>query len=106
MSSRKWGSQRLRRVVLICLELLSCDDQVGRLVALDEDLDVRLRVDHLRGVVNGLALVAHGLTHFANDRRELLEVVLEKIKLRVIVLLDAIESIAVLGANLVNMLIH
>ena len=56
--------------------------------------------------MNGLALVADGLTHFANDRRELLEVVLEEIKLRVIVLLDAIESIAVLGANLVNMLIH
>ena len=43
---------------------------------------------------------------FDKGRRELLEVVLEEIKLGVIVLLDAIESIAVLGANLVNMLIH
>ena len=53
-----------------------------------------------------LAHLGHFFAKFDKSRRELLEVVLEEIKLRVIVLLDAIESIAVLGANLVNVLIH
>ena len=45
------------------------------------------------------------LTKFGDDRRELLEVVLEEVQLTVIVLLDTIESIAVLGADLIDVLI-
>ena len=45
------------------------------------------------------------LTKFGDDRRELLEVVLEKVQLAVIVLLDTIESVAVLGADLIDVLI-
>ena len=45
------------------------------------------------------------LTKFGDDRRELLEVVLEKVQLTVIVLLDTIESVAVLGADLIDVLI-
>ena len=55
--------------------------------------------------MDGQALIADCLTNFAHDRRELLEVVLEKVQLTVIVLLYTIESVAVLGADLIDMLI-
>ena len=53
----------------------------------------------------GQALVADCLADFAHDRRELLEVVLEEVQLTVIVLLDTIESVTVLGADLIDVLI-
>ena len=54
----------------------------------------------------GQALVADCLADFAHDRRELLEVVLEEVQLAVIVLLDTIESVAVLSADLIDVLVH
>ena len=55
--------------------------------------------------MDGQALVADCLTNLAHDRRELLEVVLEEVQLTVIVLLDTIESVTVLGADLIDVLI-
>ena len=56
--------------------------------------------------MDGQTLVTDCLTYLAHDRRELLEVVLEEVQLAVIVLLDTIESVAVLGADLIDVLVH
>ena len=70
-----------RAGVLVLLEFLSTHDQIRALIVLNEDLDVCLRGNHLRGVVDGLTLVTDSLAYFSKDVGKLLDVVFHKVDL-------------------------
>ena len=56
--------------------------------------------------MNRLAPIAQVFTHFSNDLRKFLQVILDEVYLGVVILLNTIESIAVLISDLINMIIN
>jgi hypothetical protein len=94
-----------RAGIFVLLEFLSTHDQVRALIVFDEYLDVCLRGNHLRGVVEGLTLVTDRLAYFSEDVGKLLDVVFHEVYLRVIVFLHPVQPVAVLVSNLVYVLI-
>jgi len=61
-----------RTCILINLEFFSAHNRIGALVVLNEDFNVCRRSNHLRGLVEGLALVADCLAYFTENVRKFL----------------------------------
>ena len=69
---------------------------------LDEYLDIRCRIDHLRDIMYGHTSITEIFSNFAHDVSKLLHVVLHEVDLGIIVFLNTIKSIAILRPDLVH----
>ena len=100
-----FGPEKLD-AILVVIELLVADDQIARLVALDEYLDIRGRVNHLARMVQRLALHLQLHANLADQLRKLLNVVLHEVGLRFVVLLHTVKLVAILVPYLVDVRVN
>ena len=90
----------------VWLELFSGDDHIGRLVALDENLDVRRAVNHLACIMHQLALVTDRLAYLSHYLSKLLHHILDKVNLAVIVLLNSIKPCPILRPDFIHSIVQ